>query len=25
LEVKPGMFTFPASKHPGVNVIDNRL
>ena len=25
LEVKPGMFTFPSSKHPGVNVIDNRL
>ena len=25
LKVKLGMFTFPASKHPGVNVIDNRL
>ena len=25
LEVKPGMFTFPADKHPGVDLIDNRI
>lgn len=25
LEVKPGMFTFPAEKHPGVDLIDNRI
>ena len=25
LEVRPGMFTFPADKHPGVDLIDNRL
>ena len=25
LEVVPGMFTFPAEKHPGVDLIDNRI
>ena len=25
LEIKPGMFTFPAEKHPGVELIDNRI
>lgn len=25
LNVVPGMFTFPAEKHPGVDLIDNRL
>ena len=25
LEVVPGMFTFPADKHPGVDLIDNRI
>lgn len=25
LKVRPGMFTFPKDKHPGVNFIDNRL
>jgi outer membrane lipoprotein-sorting protein len=25
LNVMPGMFTFPAEKHPGVDLIDNRL
>ena len=25
LEVAPGMFTFPAEKHPGVDLIDNRI
>ena len=25
LEVEPGMFTFPAEKHPGVDLIDNRI
>ena len=25
LEVMPGMFTFPAEKHPGVDLIDNRI
>ena len=25
LEVKEGMFVFPAAKHPGVDLIDNRL
>ncbi len=25
LEVKPGMFTFPVDKHPGVDLIDNRI
>ena len=25
LKVVPGMFTFPADKHPGVDLIDNRL
>ena len=25
LEVVPGMFTFPVDKHPGVDLIDNRI
>ena len=25
LEVVPGMFTFPVEKHPGVDLIDNRI
>ena len=25
LDVLPGMFTFPAEKHPGVDLIDNRI
>ena len=25
LEVKPGMFTFPVDKHPGVDLVDNRI
>ena len=25
LELVPGMFTFPAEKHPGVDLIDNRI
>ena len=25
LQVVPGMFTFPAEKHPGVDLIDNRI